>query len=616
VILRATAAGLALLLTAPALTAGEHSPLALHPDNDRYFLFRGEPTVLVTSGEHYGAVLNLDFDYGRYLDSLAKDGLNHTRTFSGVYREVPGSFEITDNTLAPRADRYAAPWPRSEAPGAADGQARFDLDTWNQAYFERLRDFVGEAAERGIVVEMNLFCPFYEEEMWAVSPMNARNNVNNIGDVPRAEVYTLEHDDLTALQERVTRKIVTELNPFDNVYFEIANEPYAREITREWQNHIARVIADTEAGLPHRHLISRNVANRSKVIEDPNPLVSIFNFHYATPPEVVAMNARVRGVIGDNETGFQGHEDVLYRSEGWAFLMAGGGLYSSLDYSFTTAHPDGTFSGYESPGGGSPALRKQLGILKRFVEGLDFVGMAPEREVVRTLPDGLEAWALVGLGRQYAVYVREPTGGHPFAARWTARLDPPATGEYTFTTVSDDGVRLWIDDRLILENWTDHGVTEDSGRVRLTVGEPVDLRLDFYQGMGGAVARLLWTRPDGVTEVVPRDRLSVPGDGVPGLRVEYFENREFRGEPVLVATDPAVDFEWKAGETPLPLPPARKGPAPLTLALSPGRYRAEWVDTRTGRVTKTEDVLQRGGLSTLVSPPFEQDIALAVRAVE
>jgi hypothetical protein len=47
--------------------------------------FRGKPTALVTSGEHYGAVLNLDFDYAKYLDTLSADGLNLTRTFSGSY---------------------------------------------------------------------------------------------------------------------------------------------------------------------------------------------------------------------------------------------------------------------------------------------------------------------------------------------------------------------------------------------------------------------------------------------------------------------------------------------------------------------------------------------------
>src|SRR6266498_2832934 len=84
-------------------------PLSLHPDNPHYFLFRGKPTVLVTSGEHYGAVLNLDFDYRKYLDTLAKDGLNNTRTWSGAYCEAPGDFNIASNTLAPLPDRVHRP---------------------------------------------------------------------------------------------------------------------------------------------------------------------------------------------------------------------------------------------------------------------------------------------------------------------------------------------------------------------------------------------------------------------------------------------------------------------------------------------------------------------------
>src|SRR5437773_1525282 len=64
-------------------------PTALHPDSPRYFLFRGKPTVLIASGEHYGAVLNLDFDAVPYLDELKSKDLNLTRTFSGYYREVP-----------------------------------------------------------------------------------------------------------------------------------------------------------------------------------------------------------------------------------------------------------------------------------------------------------------------------------------------------------------------------------------------------------------------------------------------------------------------------------------------------------------------------------------------
>ena len=66
------------VLALPPALAGE--PLRLHPANPHYFLFRGGPMVLVTSGEHYGSVLNLDFDYIRYLDELQSNGLNLTRT--------------------------------------------------------------------------------------------------------------------------------------------------------------------------------------------------------------------------------------------------------------------------------------------------------------------------------------------------------------------------------------------------------------------------------------------------------------------------------------------------------------------------------------------------------
>ncbi len=52
------------------------TPLALHPDNSHSFLSREKPTVLITSGEHYGAVLRLDFDYVKYLGTLAADELN------------------------------------------------------------------------------------------------------------------------------------------------------------------------------------------------------------------------------------------------------------------------------------------------------------------------------------------------------------------------------------------------------------------------------------------------------------------------------------------------------------------------------------------------------------
>src|SRR5262245_49939049 len=106
-----------LLLLSVSLAAAR-DPLVLHPENPHYFLWRGDPTILITSGEHYGAVLNMDFAHITYLDTLKADGLNLTRTFSGAYVEPQGAFNIARNTLAPAPGKFICPWARSsEATG-------------------------------------------------------------------------------------------------------------------------------------------------------------------------------------------------------------------------------------------------------------------------------------------------------------------------------------------------------------------------------------------------------------------------------------------------------------------------------------------------------------------
>ena len=177
---------LALALSVATSAIGAE-PIAPHPENPRYFLFRGEPVFLITSGEHYGALLNRDFAHAPYLDELKARQFNLTRLFSGTYREVPGSFQIRANNLAPEPASYVAPWARTREPGAVDGGNKFDLARWAPAYFDRMNAFVSGAAARGIVVEFVLFCPFYEENLWEVNPMNARNNVNHVGTMPRLQ---------------------------------------------------------------------------------------------------------------------------------------------------------------------------------------------------------------------------------------------------------------------------------------------------------------------------------------------------------------------------------------------------------------------------------------------
>ena len=389
-------------------------PIKLHPDNPHYFLFRGRPTLLITSGEHYGAVLNLDFDYIRYLDTLQSYGYNLTRTFTGTYREVPGSFGITGNTLAPSPGNYVSPWLPSSSPGAPNEGRKFDLTKWNQAYFDRLKDFCAQAGKRGIVVELVLFCTMYNDAVWHASPMSSRNNVNGIGNVGRNEVYSGKDTRLLGVQKAVVQRIVSELKDFDNIYYEVCNEPYEREgLSKDWNDGIIAAIVDAEAGMPAKHLIAQNLDRVSLKVSNLNEHISILNFH-AAAADSVKLNYGLNKVIGNDETGGSDQSDLKYRTEGWNFILAGGAVYDHLDFSYTPDREDGMAVPFPrgTPGGGGPELRRQLQILKKFVEGFDFIKMSPNESVVKEkqvrvsdrLPEA-KVTVLAQVGTAYAIYV-------------------------------------------------------------------------------------------------------------------------------------------------------------------------------------------------------------------
>jgi hypothetical protein len=272
--------------------------------------------------------------------------------------------------------------------------------------------------------------------MWKLSPMNAANNVNGVGKVARDAVYNRDgNGDLQSVQETLVKKLVAELNEFDNLYFEVCNEPYFGGVTDDWQRRIIDVIVDAEKPLPTKHLISLNIANGSKKIEKPHSAVSIFNFHYTSPPTAVKENFALGKVIGENETGFKGTGDTHYRMEAWEFLLAGGGLYNNLDYSFAVGHEDGTYKYPDkTPGGGNAGFRTQIHVLKRFLDGFEFIRMKPDESLVKGgLPAKGRSRVLSEPGKQYAVYFFGGPSAKPLlalpAGEYMAEWLSPVTGK-------------------------------------------------------------------------------------------------------------------------------------------------------------------------------------------
>ena len=116
------------------------SPIGKHPANPHYFAYQGKPLVLITTDEHYGAVINLDFDYVPFLDRLREYGLNLTRIYPGGYVELKDQY-APGNPLGPAPDRYILPWRKSGQSGANPhlGKYKYDLASWDDAYLSVLR---------------------------------------------------------------------------------------------------------------------------------------------------------------------------------------------------------------------------------------------------------------------------------------------------------------------------------------------------------------------------------------------------------------------------------------------------------------------------------------------
>jgi hypothetical protein len=236
-------------------------PIRVHPDSPHYFLFHGKPTVLITSAEHYGAVVNRDFDYRAYLDALKFYGLNYTRIYPGFLFEPVDKF-MKGNTLGVKPQSLILPWARSDQPGYAQGGNRFDLDKWDAAFFERLRDFVSQAERQGIVVEVCFFNAQYNDT-WPTSPLSHTNNIQCEGNCDFKDAQTLKHPDVVRREEAYVRKITQELNGFDNVILEVCDEPFLTgtpiALAGPWLEHFVGVIKATEGTLPKKHLIGQQV---------------------------------------------------------------------------------------------------------------------------------------------------------------------------------------------------------------------------------------------------------------------------------------------------------------------------------------------------------------------
>lgn len=114
-------------------------------------------------------------------------------------------------------------------------------------------------------------------------------------------------------------------------------------------------------------------------------------------------------------------------------------------------------------------------------------------------------------------------GADNFSVRWQGFVTAPVTGNYIFRTRSDDGVRLYVNGNLVINNWTDHGaIDNDSVAIALTAGQRYPVIMEFYENGGQAVAQLSWSGPStGGFQFIPLSALSYCGGALPTPRAYY-----------------------------------------------------------------------------------------------
>jgi hypothetical protein len=126
-----------------------------------------------------------------------------------------------------------------------------------------------------------------------------------------------------------------------------------------------------------------------------------------------------------------------------------------------------------------------------------------------------------------------------FSARWLRYIDV-TPDNYQFTVTADDGVRLWVDDQLLIDQWRDQTVTTYTAQKYLGPGHHL-IRLEYYENLDKAVIRISWVQATQPPQPPP------PPPTIYGWRAEYFNNKSLSGPPSLVRDESSIDYNWGYG---------------------------------------------------------------------
>ncbi len=439
-------AGLLLLISSAigVKSQGAAGPLRACKENPRYFTDGSGKAVYLTGAHTWNNLQDMGptypppvFDFKSYLDFLEQ----HHHNFIRLWRWELLSWNTAANNEKESRIHFAGPhpWARTGADKALDGKPKFNLKSFDNAYFERLRSRVTEANRRGIYVSIMLFEGWglqFVAEGWKAHPFHPDNNENGVGVSIKLEgkgltIFTLAHPEITRLQEAYVRKVIDTVNDLDNVLFEISNENHPP--STEWQYHFIRFIQEYEKTKPRQHPVGMTFQYKggaNAVLSaspadwiSPNPTAEQGYDYRTNPPP--ADGRKVILTDTDHLWGIGGDVEWVWKS----FLRG-------LNPIFMDPYKREILSG--GPEERWEPVRKALGHTRRFAEKMNLKSVIPHPELATT------GYCLAHPGVEYLVY--QPKAGESFS------IDLKA-GTYRFE---------WLD--------TAKGTTAGEGRVEAPGG--------------------------------------------------------------------------------------------------------------------------------------------------
>jgi len=408
--------------------------LRMSETNPRYFTDNSGEAVFLTGShtwanfqEHYTDADPAIFDWKGYLDMMQQNNHNFMRFW--MYEQPQGQAWTVEKA-------YVDPMPyaRTGKEMAFDGKPKFDLDKWNESYFERMRTRIQEAGDRGIYVSVMLFQGWSQNKLgdpksdpFLSHPYNKSNNINGLDVIntindqaDKPTLHSMGNKAALARQEAYVSKVIQTVNDLDNVLYEIINEGG----TTEWCYHMIHYIRSVEKNMPKQHMIGLGsrinpVMLNQELWDSPADYVSpgweppgwslpggqfVQDYGYNPPAN---HNKKVCIVDTDHIWGLGGNYLWAWKSfcrglnpifmDSWQPLV-GEMDPVKIDFVFTgdITRNQRFYPDYE-------LLRKNMGYIRNYADKMDLMSMAPHNELCTS------NYCLANPGYEYLIYF--PQGG-------------------------------------------------------------------------------------------------------------------------------------------------------------------------------------------------------------